>query len=274
MMVVVAAVVARIARTFLAGIENPVMAVWPAQVIFGFYFAVLAVAIQRFLAIRQSRTRSSARKALLLLSVIGLCLDLVLVNVQEAVTRVDASYGIVALWDVATFFIWMRAIDLCSPRSNSLFRRSVLVSVAPLFALGREILFLPYSSAGDVMRAYLDLLFGNLFVCFWLFMPAADSPKHRSTMVFSCVVFIGCCYWLLNSIENIANFAWPPLDPVVYAILRRAHVPVFLLSALYAIFAAIFTFVVWRWDVFHIGSLFGITRLRTAGRFIGTGPVA
>jgi hypothetical protein len=249
---------ARIARGRLAGFENPTMAVWPGQVIFGFYFGILVLALQAFRILLLPAHRGGSARRLLLFVLIGLCLDLVLVNVSEVVNHVDASYGLVALWDAATFFAWMRVVELCRAGSDTQFRASALIAVAPLFALGREILFIPYATGS--WRAYLDLAFGNLLVSAWIFIPRWQANQHGEHKVASLLVFMGCVYWTLNAIENVAFLAWSPLGPLFYRAFSVFGVPVYLLSVLYAVLSSGIVFVVWRWNLFRIGTQFGIAR--------------
>jgi len=258
LMVLAMSAAIRLCRAHLTGIENPAMAVWPGQVIFGFYFAVLVLSVQALQSLWTSAQRRDAAPRLLLLVLVGLCLDFVLVNVQEVVTHVDASYGFVVLWDAATFFAWMRAVELCRSSPTTAFRTSVLVAIVPLFALGREIMFLPYSPLS--WRAYLDLVFGNLLVSLWIFVPGAGAAQHRGRWAASLLVCMGCVYWLLNAVENIACLAWSPLGPLLYYVFAQAGLPVFLLSVLYAAIASVTTFVIWRWDALGIGSQLGIAR--------------
>ena len=252
------AILFRIGRAQLAGIENPIIAAWPTQIIFGFYFAVLTLAIQGIQSQFAAKGHSSPRQSLLLLGLIGFCLDLVLVNIQEIVVHVDASYGLVALWDVATFFIWLRAVDLCRTERHAEFRISWLISVAPLLKLGREILFVPYATTS--FRAYFDLVFGDLFVCLWLFISLSkqDARKQRIDTLLANFVLAGCWYWLLNAIENILFLAWPPL--VRYETFTFLRIAPFSLSGLYFLVAGIATFVVWRWDILRLGTRFGTAR--------------
>lgn len=82
-------------RSLLAGVDNPGMAVWAPHVIFGLYFAILALAIQRMQGLFGP---GIPEQRLFLFVLIGLCLDLVLVNYQEAVgENKDAAYGFIVL---------------------------------------------------------------------------------------------------------------------------------------------------------------------------------
>src|SRR5436305_7546643 len=91
----------RTTRSLLVGTPSTTLTAWPSQVIFGLYFAILALAIQALQRLLES-TGQNRRQALLLLMLIGICLDLVLVNVQEITSHVDASYGPVVIWDLTT----------------------------------------------------------------------------------------------------------------------------------------------------------------------------
>ncbi|MBI3049939.1 MAG: hypothetical protein HYY76_16690 [Acidobacteria bacterium] len=149
--------VIRLARLELDGVPSPVMAAWPGQVIFGFYFTILVLAIQGLHGHRTPGASGTPEQRLLLLAMAGVCLDLVLVNVAETIGRVDASYGVVVLWDIVTFFVWMRAVEVGRPGEALRFERSATVAVAPALKLGRELLFVPYGSASA--RAYFQLSF-------------------------------------------------------------------------------------------------------------------
>ncbi len=105
-------VVARDIRIHVAGVESPTLTAWPGEVIFGFYFTIRALAVQGLLQFQTVTRSGSPRQALLLLVLAGVCSDLVLTNVLETTVHVVASYGLVALLDVATFFICLRTIDL------------------------------------------------------------------------------------------------------------------------------------------------------------------
>ncbi len=250
-------VLLKLARARLAGIENPVIAAWPSQVIFGFYFAILTFAIQALQSQFAAKRQASARQSLLLLVLIGVCLDLVLVNIQETVVHIDASYGIVAIWDTATFFLWLRTVELCRAGRRSQFYGSLIVAIAPLLKLGREILFVPYSTT--TFRAYLDLLFGDALVCLWFFicvLPHTDR-RGRAEVVLGNLVLIGCCYWLINALENVALLACPPLAAALERALMFVQLPEYSLSCLYFLIATCATFVISRSNVFHLANRFG-----------------
>ena len=248
-------VVCRIARARLSGVENPTMAAWPGQLIFGFYFAVLVLAVQRLQAILRESATGYRPQVLLLLVLIGLCLDLVLVNLQEITGHTDASYGLVVLWDTTTFFLWLRAIELCAPRTESRFRTSWAVSIAPVLKLGREVLFLPYSPrTPGPGRAYLDLVFGDLLVCMWvLFSLAARPPAHSSSQtnrgqrLLELAVLTGSGYWFLNAVENVLSLAWSPLPGLVYGTLQRRGMSPQVLSYAYFMIALGGALVARRW---------------------------
>ena len=235
------------------------MAVWPSQVIFGFYFAILTLAIQALL----DSTRTSTKQTVLLLLITGLCLDFVLVNIQETVKSVDASYGLVVLWDAATFFAWLRAVSLCNSTKQTEFFGSLIVAMVPAFALGREVLFLPYTPFS--WRAYLDLLFGNLTVSIWVLL-SLEHPwrNERTARALTGVVLIGCAYWFINAIENIALLAWSPLAPALNRALARAHLPTAFISIAYAFFATILVLAISRWNPRSFGTRLGIAGKETA----------
>src|SRR5262249_48793719 len=154
---------------------------------------------------------------------------------QETVAHNDASYGIVAIWDTATFFLWLRAVDLCRAERQSEFSVSSVVAIAPLLKLGREILFLPYSTT--TFRAYLDLVFGDALVCLWLFICLLPHRERRdiTETLLANLVFIGCSYWLINAVENVALLAWPPLAAALQQALIFFRLPEYSLSCLYVL---------------------------------------
>ena len=111
--------------------------------------------------------------------------------------------------------------------------------VAPLFALGREILFLPYKPP-DVGLAYLDLLFGHLLISLWVFIPfvrhsrayerSRDGGAAERTLVL--LIFTGCAYWLVSALENTIGLAWAPFYPGLYHVLHHVGVPIPVLNCL------------------------------------------
>jgi hypothetical protein len=255
----------RALRLRLVGIESPILTAWPSQVIFGFYFAILTLAIQVLQRLHEVTGRDFRRQALLLLAMIGVCLDMVLVNGQEVTGRVDASYGPVVLWDTATFFIWLRVVDLCRPGNNHRFRESWAVMVAPLFAFGREILFVPYGLP-DAGLAYLDLLFGNILISLWVFLPFVRHERNRdggtAERRLLLLVFTGCVYWLVSALENIIGLAWAPFYHGLYRVLQQRGLPIPILNCLQFVVAVGITLIVWHRDVLGIGARFGINRRR------------
>ena len=264
-----AAAIVRLGRQQLIGVEDSVMAAWPGQVIFGLYFAVFVVAAQ-FLYTQLSFVprRGIPEQRLLLFVLVGICLDLILVNVQEVVARVDASYGLVVLWDIATFFVWMRAADLSRAGEEATFSDSAAVIAAPVFKLGREILFVPYVNGS--FRAYLDLYFGDILLCVWAFavLPAtstvSDSGRGRIARAARVIVFAICCYWFCNAVENTLFLAWPPLSRSLDALLDHRNVPRGAVGVTYVVIAVLVTAVVWDRDVKGLGTLFGVSRRRVA----------
>ncbi|MGE3302881.1 MAG: hypothetical protein AB7M12_07180 [Hyphomonadaceae bacterium] len=234
------------ARKQLAGVDSPEMSVWPGHVIFGLYFAVLTLALQGLHRLWTER-RGRPRQTLLVLALACVSGDFVLVNVQEMLQRADASYGLVVVWDMACFFIWLRAIDLADEDPERFFD-SAVVSIAPALALGREILFLPYDARAE--RAYLDLVLGNMSVALWpvaVGVQESAGPRLRLlARICYAAVFAGCLYWLANAIENLLFLAWPPLPKLLYAVAERAHAPVYWLSVAYAAVAALATAAVCR----------------------------
>jgi len=261
-LILILAGVFEIIRRFLRGGESPGMAAWSGQVIFGFYFAILVLAIQRLQALSEGTRGTSPKQRLFLLVLICLCSDLVLVNYQEAVTSKDASYGLVVLWDVATFFVWLRAIDLCRRRSEGRFLASWIIGVAPLLKLGREILFIPYglffiptpcNPDPDVVSPYLDLAFGDLLVCLWIFIPLTVFGGFRRGRLCAVVVFTGCVYWVLRAVDDLVTL-------VLCRTFVPARIPPFFLPCLYIMIATGVTVIVWQWDLLRIGTFFGIKR--------------
>ena len=230
-LVLASALALRILRMPLVGTVSTVLTVWPSQVIFGFYFAILTLAIQGLQRLGEEPTANLQRQALLFYMLIGICLDLVLVNVQEITQHIDASYGPVVIWDVATFFAWLRVVDLCQSKNDTKFSISWTVRTAPLFGLGREILFLPYKSA-DADLAYLDLLFGHLLIGLWVFLPlfhhwqSRERNRNAAMRIITLIIFIGCTYWLVSALENIIGLVWAPFYPELYHLLQRMSIPI------------------------------------------------
>ena len=248
-------------RTKLTGVPNPILETWPSQIIFGFYFVILTLSIQGLQQGLGKGRHGSPRQALFLLILIGLCLDLVLIHIHETISRPDASYGLVIIWDVATFFIWLRAVDLCREENKAEFQRSWIVVVAPVLKFGREILLLPYQPPAE--RAYLDLIFGDLAVCLWAFIASSEVSDHKSERTIKAlvyVVFAGCIYWIISAIEHVLFLAWAPLQPGLHEIFESIGVPAWLLNWFYLILAGGTTWVISRWNVFNIGTQFGIAR--------------
>lgn len=251
------------ARSHLVGIENKVLEAWPSQIIFGFYFAVLTISVGGLQKIASRKASESGDAVLLLLVLMALCLDLVLNNVFETVSHPGASYGIMILWDVTTFFVWLRTVELCVGKDGRKFNASWLVMVAPIFKLGREVLSLPYALPAG--RAYLDLLFGDLFVCLWLFIPRGridggeqGAPVKGAVRTFvRLAVIAGCIYWLLTAVENILFLAWPPLEIHLYTVLAHLNMPVIVLNFAYFISGVVLSLLIWRLNIFNIGTRLG-----------------
>jgi len=250
-LVLAVSIALRFARVGLSGIDNPTISAWPSQVIFGIYFAVLTVAAMRLANLFHSHSAQTAACKLFLLVIVGLCSDLVLVNITETIEKVDSSYGVVALWDTATFFVWLRAID--SFRAGANYRGpSTLLAVAPVLKLGREIMFLPYVPVS--WPAYADLVFGDLSVCAWAFAP----PNSRLERILRLIAFVGCIYWLCSAAEHVVVLACYPLEPFFYHLLSRLGVPRFVLNLLLLGLAIGLTFAVRRWNPRRIGTHFGL----------------
>lgn len=247
-----------IARHQLVGVESESLSAWPSHVIFGLYFAVLTLALQAFHRIWIDPVRRPQQQ-LLMLVLACVCADLVLVNVQEVVRGADASYGLVVIWDMATFFVWLRAIELSSS-DDVRFERSLAVAITPVLALGREILFLPYGERAE--RAYLDFVFGNSFVALWPLAVGLGAAAGRTSIASRlglAVVMCGCVYWLLNAIENLAFLAWPTLPSILYdAAAEQVGVPVYYLSVAYAVVALVATSTIWIF-IPRLAARFGLT---------------
>lgn len=236
----------------------------PSQVIFGMYFAILTLAIQGLQRLYPTAGEFVPRQALFLLMMIGMCLDLVLVNALETVVQVDASYGPVVLWDVATFFIWLRAVDVTQPDAGAKFQSSWTVMVAPLMKIGRELLFVPYTRQPGL--AYVDLLFGDVIVSLWIFVPLichlqkgrmrSDATAERR---FVLLIFVGCVYWFVSAFENVIGLAWGPFYPTIYQMLKVHGIPIAAINGLHVLIAITATVIVRRWDILGIGTRFGIT---------------
>jgi hypothetical protein len=250
------------ARRALIGESNPTIAQWSSHVIFGCYFAVMAVAIQTLPAVLERSRSTPARQAVLLLVLITVCMDLVLVNVQETVSALDASYGIVVLWDVTVFFLWLRVIDLCRPENAAAFQTSLLVTIAPALKLGREVLFLPYAPPAE--RAYLDLLFGDLPVVLWALVLArsvpSDGDERESFLqrLLMWIVVTGTIYWCAVAVENIASLAWPSLGRITYEALARQGLPPHALNVFYFAFALVATALLLALDPLKVARRLGL----------------
>src|SRR5438132_598862 len=67
-------------RTLFERVPNEGISVWPSQVIFGFYFVILVLAVQGLQPQIKSEHPRSPKQRLFLLASIGLCSDLVTVN--------------------------------------------------------------------------------------------------------------------------------------------------------------------------------------------------
>ena len=187
-------VVLRIARGYLTGVENPMMVAWPGQVIFGFYFAILALAIQTLHAEIADGGQWFPEQMLLLLALIGLCLDLVLVNIQETITHVDASYGFVVLWDATTFFVWLRVVELCRPGLRPTFLSSTAVTLAPCSS-SVGILFFLFSALGACISGpgmvICCLFVGVLPLVAFQAIPQHSPHRSRVALTASMVVLSG-----------------------------------------------------------------------------------
>lgn len=213
--IILAAAMAISVITHLPSLDrpDPTMVPWTGHVIFGLYFVVLAFVIPAVRPIHES-LGPRPKQALVLIVLIGLCLDLVLVNVIEVTSAektAKMSYGLRVLWDLITFFVWLRVVDLCRGDAVHQFDSSVLVRLAPFFKLGREILLIPYGP--DSIRDYLDLLFGDAAVCFLVFLPSNQGSGNRIWHWLKFPVFTGCVYWAMNALENTALLAFPPFRP-------------------------------------------------------------
>jgi hypothetical protein len=230
------------------------MSAWPGQVIFGFYFVTLTLAAQTLYSMFAESRRSLPDQALLMLGLLGLSFDIVLVNVTEITREVDASYGIVVLWDAVTFFVWLRAIDLCNPEKDRPFHASAAVALAAVLPLGREILFLPYAS--EAWRAYQDLVFGNAVVALWPLVVIAGQPETAARRGMRVLVLAGGIYWLCNAVENVALLVWSPLSEAMSR--EFLGVPPAMISTVYAVLSLGFALAIWRWNVWGLGTAFRV----------------
>ena len=148
--------------------------------------------------------------------------------------------------------------------------------VAPLFAVGREILFLPYTwgtkgtspPEGEPGLAYLDLLFGHFLTSLWIFIPVfhhwrrsdlnrGQGPVERAIVL---AVFTGCAYWLVSALINTIELAWAPFGPAAYRAFRDLRVPVPIINCLKFAIAAGITLTLRYRDTLGIGARFGIRR--------------
>jgi hypothetical protein len=240
---------------------DPTMVPWTGHVIFGLYFVVLAFVIPSIRPIHES-LGPGPKQALVLFVLIGLCLDLVLVNVIEVASAektAKMSYGLRVLWDLTTFFAWLRVVDLCRGDAIHQFDSSVLVRLAPFFKLGREILLIPYGA--DSLRDYLDLLFGDTAVCFLVFLPANLHTGSRIWNWLKFPVITGCVYWTINAVENIVLLALPPLR----AESDKDSDARWWLNCSYFLISIAVVFVVYRTNFRNLGGYFGLVRKKRSG---------
>jgi hypothetical protein len=177
----------------------------------------------------------------------------------------------VVIWDVATFFAYLRVIEISKPGSARDFYSAPIVAVVPLFALGREILFVPYRwpegiPPGEPWLAYLDLLFGNALILLWTvlsLMPdsgAAEGNRRENTneRLLVLLVFIGCAYYLVSALENTIQLAWAPFEPALYGTFHRAGIPISVLNCVQFAAAVGIALLLRSKDFLRAGTCFGI----------------
>jgi len=226
-------------RRRLSGLDDPDVAPWGGQVIFGYYLALLILAVRSLRGRLRSTLAAAPDQAMLLLIVIGLAADIVLNNIHEAGEKLDAAYGPMVLWDSVAFFMGLRALDLCESRVTREFRTSVVVATLPLWFLGREILLLPYAGK----KPYFDLLLGDLAVCAWCVLAWSKSRlTSRRNIVEKPLAFIasfGWAYWIFSACEEVAYLLYRPANPAVEGALRRAHMPGYFTNVGFAVLAVI-----------------------------------
>jgi len=219
--ILVLAAATNLAQCLYQGTKTSVDVVWSSQVIFGFYFVILALSVQGLQpSVGERDTNQKSREPaplqrLFLLVLICLCSDIVFTNYQEATRPEPGYYSLIVLWDIGVFFLWLRAVDLASKAGEERFFSSPLVAVAPILKFGREGLLIPYSHwclnpcATDTLGPYLDLIFGDLAVCCWLLVALAHkSPGSLERWSIRAVCF-GCVYWAIRAAENLLGFAAP-----------------------------------------------------------------
>jgi len=196
------------------------------------------------------------------------------VNYQEATKDEPAFYGVIVLWDIAVFFIWLRCLDLAKDASETKFFSFSLVAVAPFLKLGREILLLPYakwnlnSCHEDLIGPYLDLLFGDLTVCTWIVIALHRSNGFRKkridrlNLAAKHLVFTGCVYWILRGVRNVLDFLAPQYSAAECSWLGNR---LWYLSFAYFIVALAITVAVSKKNIFGLGTYFGLPRSSSRG---------
>ena len=248
-----------------------VNSVWPAQVIFGFYFVILVLCVQGLQPDVRTRGQPAALQRLFLLVLICLCTDLVSVNYREATKNEPAYYSLIVLWDLAVFFLWLRAVDLAKGATPVTFFSSPLIAVAPFLKLGREILLIPYSHwslnpcSEDTISPYADLLFGDLAVCCWGLVALSKtirlgegSKGEWIERVGVRIVFFGCVFWALRAIENLLGFVAPNL---VDAECKQLGIREYYFPVAYAVVSLLAVAVIARTNFLHIGTFFSVSRV-------------
>ena len=246
-LVIATAVVILGLRQRLAGVESPNVAPWGAQLILGYYLSILVLSARSLLRQLHAVRPSLPEQTLLLLALTALTSDLVLNNVREAsVMKLDASYGPVILWDTATFFVWLRAIDYCEKGKSSAFKTSLLVAIAPVLKLGRELMWLPFDST----KAYIDLAVGDVAISSWVLLWWLRHGRHsrgrlavKAADALSLAVALGCFYYLFATVEELIYLAYRPAGRTWAAWLAAGGFPGYVTNFMF-LFAAVLLLIV------------------------------
>ena len=194
------------------------------------------------------RRRFIPEQTLLLLVLASMTTDYVLNSIREAgAMRLDASYGPVILWDTATFFCWLRAVDLCDRKEAKAFGTSWVVATVPFWKLGREILWLPY----DGVKPYIDVVAGDLAVASWIALWCLrhrERPSPRSIQdTLAIAVVFGCFYFAVAALEEVSYLAYRPLYPWGLKLLAAVGAPSYATNLVFIVVsAALILLILWR----------------------------
>jgi hypothetical protein len=250
-------------RKRLANVENPNLAPWTVQVIFGYYLAVFALSVRALARRLRSNAAAAPWQSLLLLGIIACSADLVLNNVQEAVSlKIDASYGPVVLWDTLTFFVLLKVLDMSNVREVGKFLSSWEVATTPLWFLGREILGLPFHGGA---KPYIDIVAGNAMICFWYLAclgrgdSSQRSPGKRPTRAFIRLAAFGSTYIAVSALEEVSYIAYRPLRDWIAAAITHAGLPSYATNLIFMGVAALVLGIAVFLNPRHIGDRFGLT---------------